>query len=199
MRLAKYPQCSARICIYQAGVLSPVQNGNYLAKREEENLKILPSYRTLRLLICETGKTIEGNEMRLKKLWILALLATFTLFTVLSSGCIGNQDTAITPSLAYSIIEDNESNTDFVILDIRTPEEYANERIAESVLLDFYADDFENALDKLDKSKTYLVYCRSGNRSSKSMSIMEDLGFIKIYDMGGGINQWKAERYPTVK
>ncbi len=134
----------------------------------------------------------------MKKLWILALLATLTVFLGLSSGCIGS-DTAIAPSLAYSMIEDNGDNPDFVLLDIRTPEEFAAERIAESVLLDFYADDFEDELDKLDKSKTYLVYCRSGNRSSKSMPIMEDLGFIKIYDMGGGINQWKAEGYPTVK
>jgi len=137
--------------------------------------------------------------MRLRKLWILVLLAALALFLGLTSGSVGNQNTAITPSLAYSLIEDNKSNTDFVILDIRTPEEYANEHIATSVLLDFYADDFENELDKLDKSKTYLVYCRSGNRSSKSMSIMEGLGFMEVYDMGGGINQWKAEGYPTIK
>ena len=134
----------------------------------------------------------------MRKLWILVLLATLTLFSGLTGGCIAS-DTAIAPSLAYALIQENESNPDFVILDVRTPEEYAAEHIAESVLLDFYADDFEDELDELDKSKTYLVYCRSGNRSSKSMPIMEDLGFIKIYDMGGGINQWKAEGYPTEK
>jgi rhodanese-related sulfurtransferase len=144
--------------------------------------------------------------MKLKKLWILALLATLAVFLGLFSGCIGNQDIkpgesgiTISPSLAYALILENESNADFVILDVRTPEEYATEHIAESFLLDFYADDFEDELDKLDKSRMYLVYCRSGNRSSQSMTIMEDLGFIKIYDMGGGINQWKAEGYPTVK
>jgi rhodanese-related sulfurtransferase len=144
--------------------------------------------------------------MKLKKLWILALLATLTVFLGLSSGCISNQaiepgesGITISPSLAYTLIQENESNPDFVLLDVRTPEEYATEHIAGSVLLDFYSDDFEDELDKLDKSKMYLVYCRSGNRSSQSMPIMEDLGFIKVYDMGGGINQWKAEGYPTVK
>lgn len=135
----------------------------------------------------------------MRKLWLLILVATLTLFLGLAGGCLGYQDAAITPSTAYPLIQENESNADFVILDVRTPEEYANEHIAESVLLDFYADDFEDELDKLDKSKTYLVYCRSGNRSSKTMPVMEDLGFIEIYDMGGGINQWKAEGYPTVK
>ncbi len=136
--------------------------------------------------------------MKFKKLWMLALLAVLTLFIGLTGGCIGS-DAAIAPSLAYALIQENESNPDFVLLDVRTPEEYATEHIAGSVLLDFYSDDFEDELDKLDKSKTYLVYCRSGNRSSQSMPILEDLGFIRVYDMGGGINQWKAEGYPTVK
>ena len=142
----------------------------------------------------------------MRKLWLLILVATLTLFLGLAGGCLGFQDTepgepgiTITPSTAYSLIQENEGNNDFVILDVRTPEEYANEYIAESVLLNFYADDFENELDNLYKSKTFLVYCRSGNRSSKSVSIMGGLGFIEIYNMGGGINQWKAEGYPTVK
>jgi len=143
--------------------------------------------------------------MKPKSLWILALLATLTLFLGLSSGCTlsqvikpGTMGVTINSSQAYSMIEKNKNNADFIILDVRTPEEYSNEHIAVAILLDFYADDFENELNKLDKSKTYLVYCRSGNRSSKSMPLMGDLGFIKTYDMVGGINQWKVEGYPTV-
>ena len=134
----------------------------------------------------------------MRKLWILVLLAALTLFIGLTGGFIVS-DTAIAPSLAYALIQENESNADFVILDVRTPEEYTTEHIAESVLLDFYADDFEDELNKLDKSKTFLVYCRSGNRSNKAVNIMRDLGFIEVSDIGGGINQWKAEGYPTVK
>lgn len=144
--------------------------------------------------------------MRLRKLWILVLLVALMLLPGLTGGCVSYQDIepadsgiTISPSLAYSLIQENKNNPDFVILDIRTSEEYDNEHIAESVMLDFYADDFKDELDELDKSKTYLVYCRSGNRSGQSMPIMEDLGFMNVYDMGGGINQWKAEGYPTVK
>ena len=132
------------------------------------------------------------------KLLILVLLAALTLFIGLTGGFIGS-DTAIAPSLAYALIQENESNADFIILDVRTPEEYATERIAESALLDFYAEEFEDELNKLDKSKTFLVYCRSGNRSNKAVNIMRDLGFIEVSDIGGGINQWKAEGYPTGK
>lgn len=144
--------------------------------------------------------------MRFGKLWIPAMLAMLLLFTGLT-GCsviyratgLGDPGVVITPSMAYFLIQENEDNSDFVIMDVRTLEEYINEHIAGSILLDFNADDFETELDKLDKSKTFLLYCRSGNRSSKSAGIMSELGFTDVYDIDGGINQWKAEGYPTVK
>lgn len=145
--------------------------------------------------------------MGVKKWWVMALLAILTLSLGLVGGCVGSQDakpgepviTLVTPPVAYSLIEENKTNPDFVILDVRTPEEYADGHIAESVLLDFYADDFEEELDKLDKSQTYLVYCRSGNRSGKSVSMMKDLNFMEVYDVDGGILRWEAEGFPTVK
>lgn len=131
------------------------------------------------------------------------MLATFLIVTSLTGCSIGFHSTVlgmvVTPSTAYSLIQENEGNADFVIMDVRTPEEYAGEHIAGSILLDFNADDFKNELGKLDKSKTYLIYCRSDNRSGKAANIMLDLGFIEVYDIDGGINQWKAEGYPTVK
>ena len=144
--------------------------------------------------------------MRFRKLWIPAVLAMLLLFMGLT-GCgigyldilSGTPETTITPSMAYSLIEENEGNPDFVILDVRTPEEYAGEHIAGSILLDFYADEFQSELGKLDKNKTFLLYCRSDNRSSKAVDIMLDLGFTDVYDIDGGINQWKAEGYPTVQ
>jgi rhodanese-related sulfurtransferase len=125
----------------------------------------------------------------------------------LSGGCVGYQNakpgepviTILTPPMAYSLIEENKANPDFVILDVRTPEEYADGYIAESILLDFYADDFEAELDELDKNKTYLVYCRSGNRSGKSVKMMKDLNFMEVYDVDGGILRWEAEGFPMVK
>lgn len=145
--------------------------------------------------------------MGVKKWWVMALLAILTLSLGLVGGCVGSQDakpeesviTIVTPTVAYSLIEENKANPDFVILDVRTPEEYADGHIAESILLDFYDDGFEDELDKLDKSKTYLVYCRSGNRSGKSVRMMEDLNFMEVYDVDGGILRWEAEGFLTVK
>ncbi len=82
-------------------------------------------------------------------------------------------------------------NTDnVVILDIRTPEEYASGHLENAINIDFYAADFSAKLQQLNKETTYMVYCRSGNRSSSAFKQMEQLGFKSIYELNGGINSW---------
>jgi rhodanese-related sulfurtransferase len=145
--------------------------------------------------------------MKLKKRWLMVLLAIITLSLGLTGGCAGYQEagpgeqaiTTVSPSMAYALIQENEGNPDFVILDVRTPEEYAEGYLDGAILLDFYAADFEDELDKLDKNKRYVVYCRSGNRSGQSVDIMEDLDFMEVYDVDGGILRWEAEGFPTAK
>lgn len=72
------------------------------------------------------------------------------------------------------------------IIDIRTPEEYASGHIDEAINIDFYANDFKDQLEKLDKSDAYSIYCRSGSRSGKALGIMKDLGFTNVADLQGG-------------
>jgi rhodanese-related sulfurtransferase len=107
--------------------------------------------------------------------------------------------TTITPEKAYELIQNNSENSKFNIIDIRTPSEYAAVHIANAVLIDYYSDAFEQELDKLDRQETYLVYCRSGNRSGNAMIVFKDLGFIHVYDMGGGISSWERKKYPVEK
>ncbi len=77
-----------------------------------------------------------------------------------------------------------------VVLDIRTPEEFAEGHIAGSSNLDFYQPDFSDSLDALDKELPYFVYCRSGNRSADAIATMKDLGFTEVYELDGGIVKW---------
>lgn len=83
-----------------------------------------------------------------------------------------------------------------VILDIRTKEEYQGGHLANSKNIDYYASDFQEQLDELDKQATYLIYCRSGNRSSTALQIMKGLGFSRVYELEGGINSWTADNQP---
>jgi len=59
-------------------------------------------------------------------------------------------------------------------------------------MINFFDADFKEQLSGLDKSKSYLVYCRSGNRSGKACSMMADMGFKNLYNLRGGIGAWNA-------
>ncbi|MFI5134410.1 MAG: rhodanese-like domain-containing protein [Chitinophagales bacterium] len=84
----------------------------------------------------------------------------------------------------------NTPNT--VILDVRTPEEYQQGHIPHATLINFHDQNFSQRLDSLDKSKTYLVYCAAGGRSSQASSLLEKKGFKNIYNLEHGFSQWNG-------
>jgi rhodanese-related sulfurtransferase len=105
----------------------------------------------------------------------------------------------ITTKEAFDLIQNNSENPDFVILDVRTLDEYNSGHIENASMLDFYNESFADDLDQLDKDDTYLVYCRTDNRSRSATDIMVELGFKDVYNMLGGIVQWNEDGYKTVK
>lgn len=78
-----------------------------------------------------------------------------------------------------------------ILLDVRTPGEYKKGFIAGAQLMDIFNDSFDAALTKLDRNKTYYVYCGSGGRSAEAAEKMEKLGFRSVYDLEGGYGAWK--------
>lgn len=85
---------------------------------------------------------------------------------------------------------------DFIVLDVRTPEEFNSGHIEGAVNINVYDDDFSGQVDQLDKDKTYIVHCAANvenGRSAKSIGIMVDLGFKNIMSMDGGFTQWQSE------
>ena len=121
---------------------------------------------------------------------------------------------AITALVNYSC-KDNESNSDSThieiispeemkqiskiddvqLVDVRTPEEYKEEYIEGFQNIDYYSKSFDEDIEKLDKEKPVIVYCRTGRRSSDCAKDMEDKGFVKIYDLEGGITKRKYMGY----
>ncbi len=83
-----------------------------------------------------------------------------------------------------------EMDEKIVILDIRTPEEFKEGRLAKAVNIDFMADDFEATIDKLDRDKTYVVHCKSGGRSGRAMAAFKEKGFKSILHMSDGFLGW---------
>ncbi len=105
----------------------------------------------------------------------------------------------VIPQGAYELLRNNASNPDFVVLDVRTPAEFAGGHIPEATNVDFEASDFAAQLSKLNKDKTYLVYCRTGSRSGQATELMNSMGFKHVYDVQGGITAWEQAGLPTTK
>jgi len=106
---------------------------------------------------------------------------------------------AVSAKEAADLIEKHRRDRDFAILDIRTPGEFQSGHLAKSIPIDFYSQTFADQLNRLDKTKTYLVYCRTGNRSTKSLKLFKKLKFQKVYHMASGISAWKSEGFTVVK
>jgi rhodanese-related sulfurtransferase len=91
-------------------------------------------------------------------------------------------------------VEELENDENAVILDVRTENEVRDGIIKNAIHIDIYkGQEFVNALQDLDKSKNYYVYCRSGNRSGQACAIMDQLGFANAYNLQGGILQWTGD------
>ena len=136
----------------------------------------------------------------MKRRWFLFLAAWAAL--ALLAGC-GSSKTAtkmqqVSANEAYQLIQQRRNDPDFVILDIRTPQEFVAGHIQGAVNIDFYASTFRQELSQLPKDKAYLVYCNSGNRSGQAMPIFRELGFQEVYELRGGIQAWYAAGFPLI-
>jgi rhodanese-related sulfurtransferase len=87
----------------------------------------------------------------------------------------------------------NQPNT--LIMDVRTEKELSEGKVkGASIFIDINSEPFEERIQKLDKTKNYLVYCRSGARSAKACKIMYEKGFKgKLYNLAKGIAGWDGD------
>ncbi len=116
------------------------------------------------------------------KYFIIALLLPFSLLA---------ED--VTPAQAQKLLAKKDAPQ---VIDIRTKEEFEDGHIKGAKQIDFLGADFEKELAKLDPKKSYLMHCRSGGRSTKSLPVWKKLGFTKVYHLNSGFNGWKAAKLP---
>ena len=87
--------------------------------------------------------------------------------------------------------EEKVIGKDLQLIDLRTPKEYQAGFIDDAINIDYYnKENLKSSFEKLDKNKPLYIYCRSGNRSQKSVPLLLKLGFTEIYDLKGGYNTW---------
>lgn len=102
----------------------------------------------------------------------------------------------VTPQQVEELLDSKEVP---IVIDARTPEEYAEGHIKGAIVIDVTAKDFKEKLGKMDKSKVYIVHCLSGARGRKAVKVFEKLGFKKVYHMNGGMMAWEDSGNPVDK
>ncbi|MDO8604483.1 MAG: rhodanese-like domain-containing protein [bacterium] len=91
------------------------------------------------------------------------------------------------------------NNGEVVVVDVRTPEEFAEGHIAGAKNIDIQGEKFEEKIKKLDPNATYLVNCKLGGRSSRAVAHMNEIGFKDVTNLEGGITAWKDAGLSTEK
>jgi len=109
-------------------------------------------------------------------------------------GAVEIRDIAIA-EVAQLISQDDS----VVILDIRTPGEFSQGHIKGAMNIDYLAGDFATNLAALDRDKTYVIHCQSGNRSGRSLSQFRELGFQKVLHLDAGFAGWQKAGQPVQK
>lgn len=103
--------------------------------------------------------------------------------------------TLLAPDEAQELV----AGDDVRVLDVRTPEEFAEGHVEGATLIDFYEPDFAERIAALDRDATYVVYCRSGNRSGQATALMAEQGFSAVHDVDGGVLAWEAAGLPLAR
>jgi len=124
----------------------------------------------------------------------------------MGQGCLlnlpgGESVQDVSPDEAQALIESRRQDPSFVIIDVRTPPEFASGHIANAtnICVLFCGTTFDGAIADLDKSATYLVYCATNHRSPFAARAMAEQGFQNVYNMLGGFAQWQSEGRPAVQ
>jgi len=135
-------------------------------------------------------------------------LLCLSIVTILLTGCVGSEEAPVATnqdgndsSAKSQFVNMNaieaakilKEKPEAVVLDIRTPKEYAEGHIPDAINIDYKADSFQSELEKLDRDTTYLMHCRSGRRSANSLEIFEKLGFRHVIHMNDGILGWQED------
>jgi len=113
-------------------------------------------------------------------------------------GCLNDQahDVRLAPAVFAAKTGSMPGAT---VIDVRTEDEFLEGHLQHAINYDVNSDKFENQVAGLDKSKPVFVYCRSGHRSHSAVSKMRSIGFKEVYELKGGITEWRAAGLPETK
>lgn len=134
------------------------------------------------------------NKNNLIVIVVLSIAMSMLLLTILSTQKAPQQEeTSIIYELktvpSTEFLSKMQSTAEPILIDVRTRDEFLENGLEGAKNIDFYSPSFRQEIEKLDRNKTYFIYCRSGNRSGQTLRLMQELGFTNVYNMGGGMDR----------
>jgi len=121
---------------------------------------------------------------------IIKKLSFIALFMAITTACEAQKTEGVTIISAEEAKIAMAAEEELILVDIRTPEEFAEGNIKGAKNINFHDADFEAQMQHLDKEKPLYIYCRSGVRSAKAAKQLQEMGFREIYDIEGGFLNW---------
>ena len=129
----------------------------------------------------------------IKKKSLLIIAGGLLLAGLCSTVCVQAQDNTAGKTVSQNKFQRLLKKKNTILLDVRTEVEYKAGHIPGLKQIDFLkTEDFKKEVAVLDKSKPYLLYCRSGKRSKEAMKVMKEMGFTKLFDLRGGFSSWEG-------
>ena len=110
----------------------------------------------------------------------------FSLLLVYSCQIFESTEISVISDAQFTEIQD----TDYILVDVRTLEEYESGHIQDAKHFDFYSESFQKEILSLDKSSSIILYCRTQNRSTKTANYLKENGYKEITVIAGGITSW---------
>lgn len=120
----------------------------------------------------------------------------FVLFTLL--GCKDRSEPQIEMVSPEQVYEAVYNGSEKQLIDVRKPEEYEVSHLKDAQNICVSSADFQEKAASLDKSKPVYVYCKGGGESAQAAEILKKMGFTKVYDLQGGIDNWTESGLETV-
>lgn len=136
----------------------------------------------------------------MKKIFVQSAVLIMGIFILQLTACgqkNSSEVSAVVENVSAQDFYKKMKDKDVVVVDVRTPMETKQGKIPGALEIDFYADDFKEQINRLDKNKAVMVYCRSGGRSAKAAEIMKEMGFKKIVNLENGFMEWQKQNLPV--
>lgn len=111
---------------------------------------------------------------------------------------IAAEKSALSPAQARQFIADNRGNANFIIVDLRTRNEFEQGHIEGARLIPYYAVNFNRIVSQLDRGATILLYCQRGRQSPLAFRALEKLRFTDVFILDGGVVAWTEAGFPLV-